>query len=174
MYVLIYWESPAKKTSCYCPTVSPSNWCRAVTKREAHHCPHVIGVQLLSHVWLFVTPWVRFPCPLVSPGVCPDSFPLTQWYYLTTLSSATHFSSCPQSFPASGSFLNQLAIHSKWPNYWSLGFSISLSNKYSGLISFRKSPYPNVNPVMTHRRHKTKTYKAFCQIIKTQCRAFQA
>ena len=41
------------------------------------------------------------------------------------------FSSCPQSFPASGSFPN------KWPKYWSFNFSISPSNENSGFISFR-------------------------------------
>ena len=45
------------------------------------------------------------------------------------------FSSCPQFFPASGSFPNELALHIMWPKYWS--FSISPSNEYSGLISFR-------------------------------------
>ena len=46
------------------------------------------------------------------------------------------FSSCPQSFPASGSFpLSQLCI--RWPKDWRFSFSISASNEYSGLISFR-------------------------------------
>ena len=48
-------------------------------------------------------------------------------------SSVIPFSSCPQSFPASGSF--ESALHIRWPKYWS--FSISPSNEYSGLISFR-------------------------------------
>ena len=49
----------------------------------------------------------RLPCPSLSPGVCSDSCPLSQWCYLTILSSVT-FSSCPQSFlwgkTPSGSF----------------------------------------------------------------------
>ena len=44
------------------------------------------------------------------------------------------FSSCSQSFPA-WVFSNELALHIKWPEYWS--FSISLSAEYSGWISFR-------------------------------------
>ena len=44
-------------------------------------------------------------CPSLSPGVYSDSCPLCQWCYLTISSSATPFSFCPQSFPASGSFL---------------------------------------------------------------------
>ena len=46
-------------------------------------------------------------------------------------------SSCLQSFPASGSFLKKMALHIGWPKYWSFSFSISPSNEYSGLISFR-------------------------------------
>ena len=42
-----------------------------------------------------------------------------------------------QSLPASGSFPNELAIHIRWPKYWSFSFSISPSKEYSGLISFR-------------------------------------
>ena len=45
-------------------------------------------------------------------------------------------SSCLQSSPASGSFLMR-ALRIRWPNYWSLSFSINSSNEYSGLISFR-------------------------------------
>ena len=45
-----------------------------------------------------------FPSPSLSPGVCPNSCPFSQWCHPTILSSVTHFSSCPQFFPASGSF----------------------------------------------------------------------
>ena len=48
-------------------------------------------------------------CPSLSPGVCSDSCPLSRWCYLIISSSVAPFSSCPQSFPASGSFpLSQL------------------------------------------------------------------
>ena len=78
----------------------------------------------------------RLPCPSPSPRVCSNSCPLSQWWYLTISSSATLFSFCLQSFPASGSFpMSQLCI--RWPKYWSFSFSISPSNEYSGLISFR-------------------------------------
>ena len=45
-----------------------------------------------------------FPCPKPSPGVCSNSCPLSLWGHLTTSSSVAPFSSCQQSFPASGSF----------------------------------------------------------------------
>ena len=47
------------------------------------------------------------------------------------------FSSCLQSFPASGLFSSESVLHLRWPKYWSFSFSISPSNEYSGLISFR-------------------------------------
>ena len=47
---------------------------------------------------------VRLPCPSLSPGVCSDSCPLSWWWHPTISSSAAPFSSCPRSFPASGSF----------------------------------------------------------------------
>ena len=52
-------------------------------------------------------------------------------------SSVAPFSFCLQSFPELGFFFNELALHNRWPNYWSFSFSISPSNEYSGLISFR-------------------------------------
>ena len=69
---------------------------------------HTTVVQSLRRVWLFATPGglqhTRLPCPLLSPGVCSNSCPLSWWCYLTISFSATPFSFCLQPFPASGSF----------------------------------------------------------------------
>ena len=43
----------------------------------------------------------------------------------------------PSIFPNITGFSNELVLHIRWPKYWSLSFSISPSNEYSGLISFR-------------------------------------
>ena len=43
----------------------------------------------------------------------------------------------PSMFPSIRVFSNESALHIRWPKYWSFSFSISTSNKYSGLISFR-------------------------------------
>ena len=57
----------------------------------------------------------RLPCPPLYPGVCSDSHPLSQWCYPTISFSVTPFSSCPQSFPASGSFpMSQLFASGGW------------------------------------------------------------
>ena len=52
------------------------------------------------------------------------------------LISVTTFSSCPRSSQAS-LFSNESALHIRWPKYWSFSFSLSPSNEYSRLISFR-------------------------------------
>ena len=47
---------------------------------------------------------IKPPCPSLTPGVNPNSCPLSRWCHPTISSSVAPFSSCPQSFPASGSF----------------------------------------------------------------------
>ena len=71
----------------------------------------------------------RLPCPSLSPRVCSDS---VHWVGDAIQPSVTHYSSCPQSFPASG---YELAVRVSWPKYW--GFSTSPYNEYSGLTLFR-------------------------------------
>ena len=64
-----------------------------------------------SCLWPHGLQHARLPCPSPSPRVCSNSCPLSQWCYPNFLSSVAHFSSCPQSFPASGSFpVNQLFV----------------------------------------------------------------
>ena len=78
-------------------------------KQQAKSRLHEVLLLLLlfSHAWLFMTLWAaarRLPCPLLSPGVCSNSCPLSQWCHSTISSTVSPFSSCPQFFPASGSF----------------------------------------------------------------------
>ena len=70
-------------------------------------CLSFVVVQLLSHVrlWPHQLQHVRLPYPSLPPGVCSNSCPLSRWCHPTISSSVTPFSSCPQSFPASGAFL---------------------------------------------------------------------
>ena len=97
------------------------------------------SVQSLSRVRLFATPGTaarQASLPSPTPGVHSDSCPSSRWCHPAISSSVISFSSRLQSFPASGSFqMSQLC--NRWPKYWSFSFSISSSNEYSGLISFR-------------------------------------
>ena len=89
-----------------------------------------------AHVRLFTTPWTAAHQASLSPttGTCLNSCPSSQWCHPALSSSVIPFSSCLQSFPASGSFPT---CHFFRPKYWGFSFSISPSNEYSGLISFR-------------------------------------
>ena len=79
----------------------------------------------------------RPPCPSLTPGVYPNSCPLSQWCYPAISSSVIAFSSCPQSFPASGSFQMSQLFASGGQSIGSFSFNISPSNEHPGLISFR-------------------------------------
>ena len=95
--------------------------------------------QSLSCVWFFVTPWTaacQTSLSFTSPRVCLNSCALSWWCYLTISFSATLFSFC-LIFPSIRVFSNESVLHSRSPKYWSFSFSISPSNEYSGLISFR-------------------------------------
>ena len=79
----------------------------------------------------------RPPCPSPTPRVYSNSCPLSQWCHPTISSSVIPFSSHLQLFPASGFFSNESVLHIRLPKCWSFCFSISPSNEYLGLISFR-------------------------------------
>ena len=71
------------------------------------HTMIVVGIQFLSHVQLFATPWTRhtrLPCPSSSPRACSNLCPWSQWCLPTISSSVVPFSTCPQSFPVSRTF----------------------------------------------------------------------
>ena len=98
------------------------------------------SVQSLSHVWLIETPWT---------AACQASLSITNSQSLLKLMStesvmpSSHLILCgplllpPSIFPSIRVFPNESTLHIRWPKYWSFSFSISLSNEYSGLISFR-------------------------------------
>ena len=90
-----------------------------------------------SSLWPHVLQHAGPPCPSLSPAVCLNSCPLSWWWHPTISSSVNPFSSCPQSFTSIRAFSNELALWVRWPKHWSFSFSISPSNEYSGLISFR-------------------------------------
>ena len=80
----------------------------------------------------------RLPCPSPSPGACSNSCLSSWWCHPTISSSVVPFSSCPQSFPASGSvFSNKTGLHIRRAKYRSFSFNISPSNEHPGQISFR-------------------------------------
>ena len=76
----------------------------------------------------------RPPCLSPSPGICSNACPLSRWCHPVILASIPLFSSFPSLFQHQV-FSNESVLRIRWPKY--LTFSISPSNEYSGLISFR-------------------------------------
>ena len=71
------------------------------------------------------------------------SWSLLKFMSIKSVMRSTHFIQCcpllllPSIFPSIRVFSNESALHRRWPKYWSFSFSISPSNEYSELISFR-------------------------------------
>ena len=100
----------------------------------------VLFAQSVSHVQLFVTLWtVQFQVSV--------SFTMSQSLLklmsIELVMPSNHLILChpllllPSIFPSIRVFSNESALHIRWPEYYSFSFSISPSNEYSGLISFR-------------------------------------
>ena len=79
----------------------------------------------------------RPPCPSPTPGDYWNSCSLSRWRHPTISSSCRPLLLPPSIFPSIRVFSNESAHCIRWPKYWSFSFSISPSNEYSGLISFR-------------------------------------
>ena len=98
----------------------------------------LVAVQLPSRVRLFVTPWTVAHRASLSFTV---SHSLLKLMSIESVMPSNHLIlSCPllllpSIFPSIRVFSNESVLHIRWPKHWS--FSISPSNKYSGLISFR-------------------------------------
>ena len=116
----------------------PVNKCSHNTQKVSTYHISFSSVQSLSRIRLFVTPWTAAHQASLSITNSPSLFKLMSiesampsnhlilWRPLLLL---------PPIFPSIRVFSNEPVLHIRWPKYWS--FSISPSNEYSGLISFR-------------------------------------
>ena len=90
-----------------------------------------------NSLWAHGLQHARLPCPSPISGACSNSCPSSRWCHPTISSSVVAFSSCLTIFPSIRIFSNESVLGIRWSKYWSFSFSISPSNEYSGLISFR-------------------------------------
>ena len=103
-------------------------------------CHLPLLVQSLRHVWLFATPWAAACQASLSFTISQSLFKLmsTEW-----MMSPNHLIPCfpflllPSIFPSIRVFSKGSALRIRCPKYWSFSFSISASNEYLGLISFK-------------------------------------
>ena len=100
----------------------------------------VVINQSLSYVWIFAVPWTAAHQTSLSITISQN------WLKLMSMKSvmpSNHLILChpcllpPSIFPSIRVFSNESVLHIRWPKYWSFIFSISPSNEYSGLFSFR-------------------------------------
>ena len=123
------WDWINLKSICI-PKRNPQGKARIILK--------ISSVQLLSHVWLFATPWTA-ACQ-ASPSIT-NSWSLLKLMSIELVMPSNHLILCcpllfPLSiFPSIRVFSTESVLHIRWPKYWSFSFSISPSNEYSGLIS---------------------------------------
>ena len=102
--------------------------------------PSYVVVQSLSRVWPFETPWTTACQGFLSFTIFFE-FTQIHVHWVGDATQPSHPLSplllLPSIFPSIKVFSNDSALHIRWPKYWSFSFSISPSNEYSELISFR-------------------------------------
>ena len=100
----------------------------------------IVVFQLLSHVWLFVTPWTAARQTSLSFTI---SWSLLKFMAIESAMPSSHLILCcyllllPPIPPSIRVFSNESTLHMRWPKYGSFSFSFSPSNEHPGLISFR-------------------------------------
>ena len=102
--------------------------------------PALPGGFFTTHVWFFMTPRAAACQASLSLTI---SWSLPKFMSIASVMPSSHSILCPSLLllpsisPSIKIFSNELAVHSWWPKYWSFSFSISPSDEYSGLISFK-------------------------------------
>ena len=120
----VWWPSKCGKT-LLSTVVSPS----LVSSVQFSHS--VVYDSLRPHEPQHARP----SCPSSTPRAHSNPCSLSQWWHPTISSSVVPFSSCPQPFPASGSF-QMSAVRIRRPKYWTFSFNIHPANEHPRLISF--------------------------------------
>ena len=109
-------------------------------------CCSISSVQSLSHVQLFVNPWtaacqaslfITNPQTLLKLMSIESVMPSNHHIFCSPLLLLPSVFFSIRVFSSIWVFPNESVLHIRWPKYWSFSFSISPSNEYSGLISFK-------------------------------------
>ena len=109
-------------------------------KDEYHMILLICSVQLFSCIQLFATPWIAAHQVSLSITNCRSLLKLMS---IKSVMPSNHLILChpflllPSIFPNIRVFSNKSILRIRWSKYWNFSFSISPSNEYSGLISFR-------------------------------------
>ena len=129
------------------------------------------GVQSLSHVQLFVTPWTAALQASLSFTILLSLLKLMS---IESVMPSNYLNLChpllllPSIFSSIRVFSNELALRIRWPQYWSFSFSISPSNEYSGLISFRIDDLISLQSKDSQELSPTPQFKSGAQFLGAQ------
>ena len=115
---------------CFCYVLANTGYCQSFS---------FSSVQSLSCVWLFATPWTAAHRVSLS---FTNSRSLLKLMFIKSMMPSNHLILwcpllLPSILPSIRVFYNQSVLRIRWPKYWSFSFSLSPSNEYSELISFR-------------------------------------
>ena len=138
------------------------------TEGKPNTC-HFSSVQLLSHIWFFVTPWTAAHQAFLS--ISSNSRSLLKLMFNESVMLSNHLILCcplllpPSIFPSIRVFSNDSVLHIRWPKCWSFSFSISPSKKYSGLISFRMDWLDLCSPKNSQESSPTPELKSINSLV---------
>ena len=113
---------------------------KSIIRKDTCNPMFIRSVQLLSRVWFLVTPWTAACQASLS---ITNSRGLLKLMPIESVMPSNYLVLChplllpPSIFPSIRVFSNESVLLIRWPKYWSFSFSISPSDEYSGLISFR-------------------------------------
>ena len=93
------------------------------------------GAVMSDSLWPHGLQHARPPCPSPTPGTYSNSCPSSPWMRSNHLILSHSLLLPPSIFPSIRVFSNESVLRNRWPKYWNVSFSISLSSEYSGLIS---------------------------------------
>ena len=135
-----------------------------------HLCLPTSAVQLLSHVWFFVTPWAAAGQTSLS---ITNSWSLLKFLSIESVMPSNLLILCrpllllPSIFSSIRIFSSESVIRIRWPKYWCFSFSISPSNEYSGLISLRIDCLVSLQSKGLSRVFSNKTVRKY-QLVNPQ------
>ena len=132
-------------------------------RRKLCHEPQFGSVQSSSRVWLFSTPWIAARQASLSITSSQSALRLTS---IESVMPSSHLILgrplllLPSIFPSIRVFSSESALCIRWPKYWSFSFSISPSDEYSGLISFRMDWLDPCSPRDSQESSPTPLFKS--------------